>query len=103
VVYLDTGTASTPSQTPSQTAAPYAFVQNHQLYDVSSDIRALQQWLNAHAFPLATNGPGAPGQETSKFGALTLKALLKFQKAKGLPATGYFGPLTRAAIANILP
>ena len=28
----------------------------------------------------------------------TYAALIKFQEAHGLPATGYFGPLTRAAI-----
>lgn len=35
---------------------------------------------------------------TGNFGALTVEALKKWQTAHGVPATGYFGPLTRAAL-----
>jgi len=35
------------------------------------------------------------------FGLKTYRALVTFQKANGLPATGFFGPLTRAAIAGM--
>jgi peptidoglycan hydrolase-like protein with peptidoglycan-binding domain len=59
----------------------------------------LQQWLNAHGFVIAATGPGSPGNETTTFGILTDKALIKFQRSQGLPATGYLGPLTRAALA----
>ena len=40
---------------------------------------------------------GSPGHESSKLGPKTKAALIKFQKAHGiLPATGRFGPRTRA-------
>jgi uncharacterized delta-60 repeat protein len=63
------------------------------------DVRALQVWLNAHGYALASDGPGAPGQETSLFGALTRAALARWQLDHGVsPALGYYGPRTRAAI-----
>lgn len=40
---------------------------------------------------------------TGHFGKGTLRALKKFQKANGLEASGYVGPLTRAAIAKAQP
>jgi peptidoglycan hydrolase-like protein with peptidoglycan-binding domain len=42
--------------------------------------------------------PASRGHETDYFGLKTFQALKRFQKAHGLPATGYLGPLTRAAI-----
>ena len=82
-------------------SASYDFTQNHQLYDVSSDIKALQEFLNTHGFTITTSGPGSPGSETDFFGVKTFQALIKFQKANDLPATGFFGPLTRALIASL--
>jgi hypothetical protein len=73
---------------------------NHHIGDKGEDIRAFQKWLNANGFVIATTGPGSPGSETSIFGTLTFKALIKFQKSKGLPQTGYLGPLTRAALRS---
>ena len=71
---------------------------NHQLYDVSPDIKFLQQFLNTHGFSVVASGPGSPGQESTFFGQKTYQALVKFQKANGLPARGYLGPMTRALI-----
>lgn len=70
------------------------------------DVKALQQYLNAHGFLVAANGPGSPGNETTYFGPATTAALQKFQAHAGLVSsgtpsmTGYgrFGPLTRAYI-----
>jgi Putative peptidoglycan binding domain len=112
VVYLGaTTTASTSpptapttssSSTQSMTAAPpstsYQFTLNRQLWDESPDILALQQFLNSHGFTVASTGPGSPGNETDYFGTKTYQALVKFQQGNNLPATGYFGPLTRALI-----
>ena len=100
-----TAPTTSSSSTPSVTAAPpstsYQFTLNRQLWDEGSDILALQQWLNTHGFPLVSTGWGSPGNETDTFGLHTYAALIKFQEAHGLPATGFFGPLTRAAIAGM--
>ena len=79
-------------------AAPFDFLTNHQLYDRGADIRSLQEFFNTHGFLIAQSGPGSSGNETSFFGLATFQALKDFQAAHGLPSTGFFGPLTRAAI-----
>ncbi|MGC9602711.1 MAG: DUF2341 domain-containing protein [Minisyncoccia bacterium] len=98
----------TPTQviTPAPTAPttiPAAFLKvvltkNLELHDTGKDVRTLQEFLNSHGFIIASKGAGSPDNETTTFGMLTYKALIKFQKSQGLPQTGYLGPLTRAAI-----
>jgi hypothetical protein len=63
-----------------------------------SDIKLLQQYLNTHGYPIASSGPGSSSYETTRFGALTKAALIKFQKAHSIAGTGYFGPITRAFV-----
>jgi hypothetical protein len=70
---------------------------NHHIGDKGDDIRSLQKFFNTHGVIVAQSGPGSSGNETSIFGTFTFKALIKYQKSKGLPQTGYLGPLTRAA------
>ena len=41
------------------------------------------------------------GQATGYFGVLTLKAVYGFQRAHNIVATGFVGPLTRAAISSL--
>jgi peptidoglycan hydrolase-like protein with peptidoglycan-binding domain len=98
IAALSASTTATASQ-PSTGAQP--FTRNLSLYDQGPDVLALQQFLNAQEFPVTQSGPGSPGNETSFFGLATYYALVKYQAANGLPATGYFGPETRAFIANI--
>lgn len=63
------------------------------------DVLCLQQWLNAEGYTLTESGPGAPGAETERFGALTRDALARFQKEHSLtPALGFLGPKTRTLI-----
>lgn len=80
-------------------AAVRAFKTDLQLGSLGSEVKALQEFLNSHGYPVAASGAGSPGNETTKFGGLTKAALIKYQKAKSItPAVGYFGPLTRAAV-----
>ena len=80
-------------------AAVHAFKANLTLGSLGSEVKALQEFLNSHGYTIATSGAGSAGNETTKFGALTKAALIKYQKAKGItPAVGYFGPKTRAAV-----
>lgn len=65
------------------------------------DVRNLQKYLNSKGFIVSTTGPGSMGNETTTFGPLTRAALARFQASVGItPAVGYFGPITRAYIAN---
>lgn len=67
------------------------------------DVRALQRFLNAKGFTVASSGGGSSGQETIFFGPATQNALIHFQKAHGLkPSVGYYGPLTRAKFRSLL-
>jgi hypothetical protein len=97
VVYPATSFAAHPASTASSSAS-YTFTQNRKLNDSGPDILTLQQFLNTHGFQVASSGPGSPGSESDYFGAKTYQALVKFQQANNLPATGYFGPLTRALV-----
>ncbi len=59
------------------------------------DVSALQTLLESRGMLMMPAGV-AKGY----FGALTKSALAKYQASVGLPATGYFGPLTRGQIAS---
>ena len=70
-----------------------------QVGDEGQDVYNLQVFLNTHGYTLATDGPGAPHQETTRFGALTQAALARFQEEHQIsPAVGYYGPVTRGYI-----
>ncbi len=90
------------SVTPVNPAAPQKqvepFLKNLRRGMDNGDVARLQAYLNTHGFPVATSGWGSRGQETTVFGAKTVRALVAFQASIGLPATGYFGPMTRAYI-----
>lgn len=64
------------------------------LGNYGSYVYSLQVLLNHLGFPLASSGPGSPGQETLTFGPLTEASLRLFQQAHSLPVTGYFGHIT---------
>ncbi len=77
------------------------------LGDEDVEVKLLQQYLNGRGFLVAESGPGSLGQETTRFGAGTEDALIRFQEANadiilkpfGLKeGTGVVGEMTRKLI-----
>lgn len=99
-----TGTPTLGVAAPGAPAATFANSRDLFLGSVGEDVRLLQVFLNGHGFPVsALPNPGSAGHETTLFGSLTRAALSRFQLSRGIsPAAGYFGPLTRAAVAGVL-
>jgi hypothetical protein len=91
----------TPNGSSAAISSTFAFTRDLTLGSTGSDVRTLQQFLNAHGYVLAQSGAGSPGNETTLFGGLTRAQVIKFQKANAIsPAVGYFGPITRAFIIS---
>jgi peptidoglycan hydrolase-like protein with peptidoglycan-binding domain len=104
--YVNTGSASTPTPTSNAGsvadnntsgqgkvlgASAYNFTSNIQYGMNNADVSALQTMLISDGYLKIT----AP---TGWFGPLTLAAVKKYQAANNLPATGFVGPLTRAVL-----
>ncbi|MEA2715524.1 MAG: trimeric autotransporter adhesin, partial [Candidatus Parcubacteria bacterium] len=80
------------------TSSTSAFTRSLQLGDTGTDVRLLQVYLNTHGFPISATGAGSPGRETTLFGRKTKAALIRFQRDRGIPGSGFFGPVTRAYV-----
>ena len=88
---------------PSAEAATCSITKDLQLGTMDEEVRCLQQYLNSHGHPIATTGVGSAGKETTEFKSLTQAAVVKWQMANGVsPATGYFGPKSRAKLAELI-
>ncbi len=76
-------------------AAAQTFSTNLTVGSTGSDVVALQTWLVANGFDIPAISAG-----TAKgyFGSQTQAAVKKYQTSKGLPSTGFVGPLTRGAL-----
>ncbi len=74
----------------------YTFTRDLTVGSTGADVTALQNYL-------ISKGMSIPAGATGTFGAQTKAALTAYQASVGLPATGYFGPLTRANIASMAP
>ena len=68
-----------------------------------ADVKDLQMFLNMCAdTKVAVSGAGSPGMETTYFGPATKAAVMKWQSLRGVsPASGLFGPLSRAKAAEL--
>lgn len=87
---------------PAATASIPTFSRNLQIYERAPEVKSLQQFLNGRGFIVSATGPGSPGNEIESFGLKTYLALKKFQASVGItPASGYFGPKTRAYINGL--
>ncbi len=103
IVPTITSTPTVSTTTLSTTTIVYTFPRNLSLNMSGPDVLLLQKYLNTHNYILATTGPGSPGNETSYFGSLTRRALIKYQIANRItPAVGYFGPITRGVLKDSL-
>lgn len=81
----------------------FTFVRNATVTVRNNEVLNLQKFLNANNFTVSNTGLGAVGNESNYFGLKTKQALAKFQKANGIkPANGFFGPITRAFINNLI-
>lgn len=77
----------------------YHFMRDLDIGSEGEDVKALQEYLNASGFVVASSGVGSPGSESTYFGAATQDALSRFQRANGIsPAAGFFGVITRTFI-----
>jgi peptidoglycan hydrolase-like protein with peptidoglycan-binding domain len=86
-----TGNANTASGGKVLGASVYNFTVNLRYGDTGVDVTALQGILIADG-DLHISAP------TGWFGPLTFAAVKEYQAANGVPATGFVGPLTRAVL-----
>ncbi len=93
-------TAITQPATPSTPTTQNTYVFNVSLRfgATNDDVRQLQSTLNKLGYTVTATGPGSVGNETRYFGRATEAAVRKYQREHGLPATGFFGPLTRQSL-----
>jgi hypothetical protein len=77
-------------------AQGYTFNTNLTVGSTGADVVALQTWLiaNGYSIPAIASGAASKGY----FGAQTQTAVKAYQAAKGIPSTGFVGPLTRGAL-----
>ncbi len=77
-------------------AGAYAFNANLTVGSTGADVSALQSALIAagYSIPSIASGAAQPGY----FGSQTKAAVVAYQTAKGLPSTGFVGPLTRGIL-----
>ena len=83
------------------TASPATFTRNLSIGSTGSDVLTLQKFLITQKIGSAANALGVSGA-SGTFGPLTKAALAEYQTAVGISPTGYFGPSTRAYVSTHL-
>lgn len=71
-------------------ATTFKFTRDLRMKSTGNEVMELQKYLTREGYFKET--------PTKYFGVLTRKALIEWQRKNGLPATGYFGPMSRAII-----
>ncbi len=75
------------------------FTRNLQVGMSGSDVKQLQQFMNANGFIISTSGNGSPGRESTYFGPKLKTAVMAYQRKNSItPASGIVGSLTRSTI-----
>ncbi len=99
---------ASPASTPATGITATQFVRTLRLGSVGEDVRTLQRLLNSDSTTrIAASGAGSVGNETNRFGSLTLRAVQKFQvkygiAKPGVAGYGHVGPKTRAKLNGVL-
>lgn len=77
-------------------AQGYQFSSNLTVGSTGADVVALQTWLiaNGYSIPAIASGAASKGY----FGSQTKSAVMAYQASRGIPNTGFVGPLTRGAL-----
>ncbi|MDR3558540.1 MAG: peptidoglycan-binding protein [Candidatus Pacebacteria bacterium] len=75
-------------------AQTYAFNTDLSLGSTGQDVVNLQSWLVSNGYDIPSISSGASSE--GYFGLQTQAAVEAYQRAIGLPAYGFFGPMTRA-------
>jgi hypothetical protein len=95
-MFLQPGILAVQASAPSEVLVCHTYSTNIRLgqsdSSTNTEVGSLQQTLTAQGYFDAAN------LGTGHFGPLTLKAVIRYQKDHRIPATGYVGPLTRAAL-----
>jgi len=87
---------------PAAAPAQFTFTRNLSLGMTGSDVKELQLFLILEDSGPAARKLAAHGT-TLYFGSLTRSALIEFQQLVGIkPASGYFGPITRAYVNKLM-
>ena len=77
-------------------AQGYTFNTNLTVGSTGADVVALQTWLIASGYSIPSIASGAASK--GYFGSQTQTAVKAYQASKGIPSTGFVGPLTRGAL-----
>jgi peptidoglycan hydrolase-like protein with peptidoglycan-binding domain len=94
VIAMAVFTFALPAQ--SRAATTCTFTTDLTLGVQNEAVRCLQQYLNASGYTVSTSGVGSKGSETNQYREKTQDAVRKWQAANSIPATGTFGPQSRA-------
>ena len=78
------------------TNACYTWSTNLTIGSTGADVVALQTWLMGNGFDIPALSQGRA--QRGYYGATTAAAVAKYQASIGIPATGFLGALTRAAL-----